>query len=50
MTLKRGRIKCPICTEVRSGMMSIQVHLTVEHKIQDIDLQMSMRQLREKYG
>ena len=50
MTLKKGKIKCPLCTEVKSGMMSISVHLTIKHKIEGIDLDMCIRGLRNKYG
>ena len=50
MPRKNGRIKCSVCSEVKSGMLSMAVHLTTAHKIKGIDLDMVMRKLRETYG
>ncbi len=50
MPLKKGRIVCPICKVIRSGMMSMAVHLNMEHKLKEIDIDMTIRGLRHKYG
>jgi len=50
MPKKHGRIKCSVCMETKSGMLSMAVHLTIAHKIKGIDLDMVMRKLRDTYG